>query len=721
MTRVQTAWFAVALLLIALSSPVVQTSAQDSEAEATIRALQTQVAELSTPPPTPESTPEADQGAEPGDNELSSSGSVNVELILDVSGSMGQVIDTGETRLDAAKRVLNDVMVAVPDESGINVGLRIYGHLGDNSETGRPVSCQASDLVVPINGVDREAIAQEIAPLAPTGWTPIGLSLERSEADFAEAETESTNAVVLVTDGLETCDGDPAAAAQALVTGEKAIVTHVIGFALTPEEQLILQSITEASGGMLLGAANANELSAALFSVLEELDIVVGTGYMGGNAFSLIPPGEPGAVSVVAYGASDPMSSSVPFVVRNNTETDVFDVRVSAVAKDASGRVLVAGDDQGIRPFHIEPGTLGIGHIYFDGVTVPPDATLEFRVESTPQDELRYTRTRDLEIAEASIFEDRIVGQIENPQDGDIEGLIGVTVTCFDLSGFPLGDYWEFVETNRFSPGQLLPFQATLYGVQTEGCPAFMVASNGQCASCSPISVPAEGARAASAPAESSTSVQMPKPADAREAAMLAQEPLPGVQGAALRYFRFTGAGFNSLAFIAYSVLEFETPEQADAALEETASRYLAMRETPLENLLPASPPDLGDRAIAFTGDADDATFDIGAGVVVIRDGAMIHFLIGTQLNGSPMPILEEVAAHGLLPVDQRQRGELTVTGLNTGGLWDIAPRPEDLGDGFSVDDEFVPKMFGPIPDSDRSGTPTASSRAISVSEHVGY
>src|SRR5215212_6861968 len=247
-------------------------------------------------------------------NEPAQARTVNLEIILDDSGSMGQVIDTGETRLEAAKRVLNEVIAAIPVEPGINVGLRIYGHEGDNTDAGRPVSCEASDLVVPVSGVDQAAIAQQIAPLVPTGWTPIGLSLERSEADFpGSGEMESTNAVVLVTDGLETCGGDPAGTAAALVASDKAIVTHMVGFALAPEEQQILESITAASGGMLLSGANATELSAALFSVLEELEIVVGQGYMGGNAFSLIPAGAPGELSVVASGAPDPSSGAVPF------------------------------------------------------------------------------------------------------------------------------------------------------------------------------------------------------------------------------------------------------------------------------------------------------------------------------------------------------------------------------------------------------------------------
>jgi Ca-activated chloride channel homolog len=73
---------------------------------------------------------------------------VNLELILDLSGSMARDIGGGETRMEAAKRVMNDVIDALPEREGVNVGFRIYGHLGDNTEAGRAVSCQSSELVL---------------------------------------------------------------------------------------------------------------------------------------------------------------------------------------------------------------------------------------------------------------------------------------------------------------------------------------------------------------------------------------------------------------------------------------------------------------------------------------------------------------------------------------------------------------------------------------------
>ena len=142
----------------------------------------------------------------------------------------------GETRMAIAKRVLTDVIAAIPDREGINVGLRLYGHRGDNTAAGKAVSCRSSELVVPVDGVDREALEDAVDAARATGWTPLAASLEEAAADFPPAEPGVVNAVVLLTDGLETCDGDPCATAADLAASDIALTTHVVSFALEPAE-----------------------------------------------------------------------------------------------------------------------------------------------------------------------------------------------------------------------------------------------------------------------------------------------------------------------------------------------------------------------------------------------------------------------------------------------------------------------------------------------------
>lgn len=477
----------VLAMLAGASALIGPAQAQDgANAEATIEALQTEVARLQGDAPTeapPRATDSPDDEEELREESRGGGQSeVNVEMILDVSGSMAEVLDTDETRMDAAKQVLRGVIAAIPDRDGVNVGLRIYGHEGDNSEAGQAVSCESSELVVPVEGVDKGALEDAIASLEPTGWTPIGLSLERAEEDFPDAGDGGTNAVVLVTDGLETCDGDPVAAADDLRRGSREIATHVIGFALTGEEQQRLAGIAESGDGLLLGAQNADELSAALFEVLQELEIVAGTGFVGGNAFTLVPPGETGELSVVAFGGVDALyAGSLPFVVRNNTGEEIQGVKINATARDGAGNLLAAADSLQVNPYVVNAGGLALGTVYFGDIDLPPDTEFEVDVESTPDSEARFSIFRDLDVTEAALFEDRIVGELENTQDEPVGGPILLSAVCFDLDGNLLSQNSGTLDVNEIEPGETEAFQVTLFRVQfgEQQCPAFLVAGAG--------------------------------------------------------------------------------------------------------------------------------------------------------------------------------------------------------------------------------------------------
>ena len=205
---------------------------------------------------------------------------VNVELVFDSSGSMAQEVSPGVTRIEAAQQVLNDVVDAIPEAEGINVGFRVYGHKGSNQEADRAESCQSTELIVPVEGTDKDLLRAAIESYQPVGWTPITLALQEAANDFEAPAENEVNAIVLVTDGLETCGGNACEAAAALAEGEVNVTTYVVGFGLTQDEQATLQCIADAGGGLNLSAANADELNNALFTVLEELKVVIQTGFL---------------------------------------------------------------------------------------------------------------------------------------------------------------------------------------------------------------------------------------------------------------------------------------------------------------------------------------------------------------------------------------------------------------------------------------------------------
>ncbi len=180
-----------------------------------------------------------------------------VEIVFDASNSMWAQID-GRSKMEIAKETLEQTLDALPDDLG--VALRVYGHRHRREER----NCSDSELLVSFDDDGRAAVRAAIAGVKPRGQTPLGYSLEQVAADFGDFPGE--RAVVLVTDGLESCGGDPAAAAAALQRNARMPV-HVISFGLgsaDDEDVASLRAIAAASGGRFLAAGNADELRAAL-------------------------------------------------------------------------------------------------------------------------------------------------------------------------------------------------------------------------------------------------------------------------------------------------------------------------------------------------------------------------------------------------------------------------------------------------------------------------
>jgi hypothetical protein len=184
----------------------------------------------------------------------------NILIILDVSGSMAELVG-GQTRMDVAKEVILDYVTVVSDLA--NLGFMVLGNRGDGTDAGKPESCSGADVLAAIGTLSPEDFAGILAPLQPNGWTPLGAALTTSEAAFTGLEG-GNNKVVLVTDGLETCGGDPVAVAQYLHSQTSIQLTvDVVGFAVQNDEEAAeLARIAEAGGGIYYDAKTAEDFRA---------------------------------------------------------------------------------------------------------------------------------------------------------------------------------------------------------------------------------------------------------------------------------------------------------------------------------------------------------------------------------------------------------------------------------------------------------------------------
>lgn len=182
-------------------------------------------------------------------------------LVLDASGSMWGQID-GVNKIVIAREVVADLLADFPADQ--NLGLVAYGH------NRRGDCADIETLVQPAPGTGPQII-DIVNSLNPRGMTPM------TDAVIAAAEslrsTEQAATVILVSDGIETCNPDPCAAARVLEETGVDFTAHVIGFDVAGEAEALaqMQCLANETGGMFLTADNADELGAAMQTVMAEV------------------------------------------------------------------------------------------------------------------------------------------------------------------------------------------------------------------------------------------------------------------------------------------------------------------------------------------------------------------------------------------------------------------------------------------------------------------
>ena len=144
-------------------------------------------------------------------------------FLLDASGSMMAPWE-GQPRWAVAKRMLSKMADSLNAYPNLELGLRVYGHQHPNSEK----NCQDSRLEVPFAPRNAKAIKDKLATLKAQGNTPITYSLEQSANDFP-TDKASRNVLLLITDGLESCDADPCLASISLQRKHVFLKPFVIG------------------------------------------------------------------------------------------------------------------------------------------------------------------------------------------------------------------------------------------------------------------------------------------------------------------------------------------------------------------------------------------------------------------------------------------------------------------------------------------------------------
>ena len=183
---------------------------------------------------------------------LSANAADRTIIVLDASGSMWAQID-GKSRIEIAKETVRTVVGNLPPDR--EIGLMVYGHRDKGS-------CEDIELVVPPAAGTSAAIIAATNKISPKGKTPLSAAVKQAAEALKYTEEKAT--VILVTDGLETCNADPCALGAELEKAGVDFTAHVVGFGLTEAEGKKVACLATNTGGQYIQASDAKSLTKAL-------------------------------------------------------------------------------------------------------------------------------------------------------------------------------------------------------------------------------------------------------------------------------------------------------------------------------------------------------------------------------------------------------------------------------------------------------------------------
>ncbi|MGP4042197.1 vWA domain-containing protein [Gracilibacillus sp. D59] len=183
-------------------------------------------------------------------------------ILLDASSSMLLESDgDSRQRMAIAKEAVESFAKTIGESS--KVSLVAFGHKGDQSEAGKEKSCSGIEEVYPLGKYEGEKFHQAVSSIEAKGWTPLAAGIEKVMELSKEQEGNVT--VYIVSDGVETCDGEPVKAAKSFVENSNGVRTvNIIGFQVDREAEEQLTAVADAGNGEYYAADNSEELKSTI-------------------------------------------------------------------------------------------------------------------------------------------------------------------------------------------------------------------------------------------------------------------------------------------------------------------------------------------------------------------------------------------------------------------------------------------------------------------------
>ncbi len=294
---------------------------------------------------------------------------VAVEIIFDASGSMAGRIG-GDTKLSLAKDAL-ELALGRLDQTSAMVGLRAYGFDTSVDKT-EAASCPNTALISSFATDAAPAHRRAVRGLSAYGYTPIAASLAAAGIDLAALEARD-RMIILISDGEETCGGDPVQTAADLNAQGVALSTNVVGFDLDADQRAQMQAIAQAGGGAYFDARDKASLARAIddavgVTVRKQERVIEKciNPLLGGPTLETAVPVEPGLYTIGElleksegryYRIASEAGQRVVIRGLLQSRRNLPDAAGNAVETDyALGAFTIAGVDANEKPVGSRPG-----------------------------------------------------------------------------------------------------------------------------------------------------------------------------------------------------------------------------------------------------------------------------------------------------------------------------------------------------------------------------
>ncbi|MDZ4840041.1 MAG: VWA domain-containing protein [Bacteroidota bacterium] len=221
-------------------------------------------------------------------------------------------------RMTGAKSILIGLVDSIKNIPNVEMGLRCYGH----TSTVADHNCEDTKLEVGFSRGNAKQIISTIKGLQPTGYTPIAYSLSQTANDFPN--TIGINIIILITDGIEECDGDPCAVSMKLQTKNITLKPYIVGVGLGIDKAKFFDCV-----GKYYDAANEKELKAVINNVVGQAlgNTTISLELLDGNGKPL--------ETDVAFNLTNSKSAKIEYAymhsLQSGNKVDTFSVDASLI------------------------------------------------------------------------------------------------------------------------------------------------------------------------------------------------------------------------------------------------------------------------------------------------------------------------------------------------------------------------------------------------------